>query len=95
MGIIEDQSEKLNLLEKTEEIDARRKKKNAAMDELLKKEKEKAEIEKLKQGSMLTSSSQLDQEDSHRRSLIHELQQNSNDSQKPIVKVLTNIQGIT
>ena len=95
MEAIEDNTEKLALLQKTLALYFRQQQRDQAKKDLIKKQKEEEYFRKIKEGSRPTPPSQLDLEDSHRRSLINDLKDNSDEILKPAVKFLTNIQGNT
>lgn len=93
---IEENTEKLDLLEKTKALELRQKKRVYDMDALVAKEKEAEKERDLLDGKITAASASiLDQEDAHRNMLVHNMnvQANANDNLKPVVKVLNNVQG--
>lgn len=93
MANISDHSEKLNLFEKTLEIEERQNQRAHEQNTLEETEKERERVQNLMSGNS-TMASVLEQEDVTRNELVHEMNINANnDNLKPVVKVLTNISG--
>lgn len=91
---IEENTEKLDLLERTLAVEEKQKKRFEQMIKEKEKEKEEALRRQLYEGSTasMSSSSILDKEDDQRKALMDALVRESS-SNAPVVKVLTNIQG--
>lgn len=92
MDNIKDSSEKMDLLQKTADIDNRQKLRKKQMEEEVAKEKEKERDAALVLNQR-TSESILNREEAHRKLLVAEMIEKSNEAQGPVVKVLANIQG--
>lgn len=97
MKSIEENTERMDLLEKTLEVEEKQKKR--LLDLTLQKEKEleKAHQNKLFEGNYSTNASVLDEEENQRKQLIDAMVSNNSNtsSNGPVVRVLTNIQGIS
>lgn len=95
MQSIEENSERLTLLQKTLSVEHRQKKR--LLDISIQKERqlEQANTAKLLEGytNCTTTDSILDQEDALRKTLVDAMVKNSTPSDAPTVKVLTNMQG--
>ena len=91
MEIIAENSEKLDLLEKTLALEDRQKKRILEHNIQKQKEAELNNQSKLYDGDCATSL--LDQEEAIRKELVDTMIQTSTPSTGPIVKVLTNVQG--
>lgn len=90
MSCITDNSERINLLEKTRDIECRQKKRMADLNDFTDKEKDKEnKLLEVKRSSTYI----LDQEEENRKMLVVDMNVNATDSVKPIVKVLNNVQG--
>lgn len=89
---IEEQSERLDLLEKTILVEEKQKKRISELNSLQNKNKEmEASLNLLDVNG--TSSSVLEQEEGHRKMLVDSMNKNSTNSNGPIVRCLTNVQG--
>lgn len=93
MQSIEENSERLDLLQKTLEVEQSQKKR--LLNESVRKTKEQEEENRLKlfAGSTSTPPSTLNHEEAHSKELVDAMVQNSSPSLAPVVKVLTNVQG--
>lgn len=91
MKAIEEHSERLDLLERTLAIEEKQKKRQMEFALMKHQEKEKNQNINLYEGA--SCSSLLDEEDAQRKKLLDNMVQNSTNSNGPIVKVLTNVQG--
>ena len=90
MDNISDHWEKLELFEKTLEIEERQNRRAHEQNQLEEAERQKERVKNL----LSAMESVLDQEDKQRNSLVHDMNVNANsDNLKPVVKVLTNMQG--
>lgn len=93
MTSIEENTERLDLLQKTAVLEEKQRKRiieiNAEKDKDLEQQKM---INLLQQNR--TSNSVLEQEEGHRNMLVEAMTRNSNSSNAPTVRVLTNVQGI-
>ena len=92
MESIEDCSERLDLLEKTLAVEEKQKKRKLDLAIQKKREDEESSKEQLHQIPP-TTQSLLDQEVSHRKSLVDAMVRESSPSNAPVVKVLSNITG--
>ena len=90
--MIEENTEKLDLLEKTLLIEEKQKKRLQGIMSQNEKEKEEAARIQLFEGNNATTMSMLDQEESQRKELMDGLIRNSTPN-APVVKVLNSIQG--
>lgn len=93
MKSIEENTERLDLLQKTLAVEEKQKKRLLEVSNNKKKELEESNQKKLYEVNCATTSI-LDQEDSHRKELVENMVQNSAPSLTPVVKVMTNVQGI-
>lgn len=92
MENIEDYTEKLDLMQRTKNIELRQKQRIASMQALAEKEKEKEREKNLIDGFKTTTpSSVLDQEDEQRKKLVHDMNINPSENLRPAVKVLNNV----
>lgn len=94
MSSIEENTEKLELLKKTFLVEERQKKRIYEMNLLRQKEVEEEKIHKLLEHKA-TSNSMFQQEDKHRKILVETMVKNANPTNRPIVKVLQNVEGIS
>ena len=92
--LIEECSEKLDLLEKTLKIEEKQKKRLSDMTMEKEKEKERARTNQLYEGTLTTSAAILDQEERHRKELVEDMVKNATSSNTPVVRCITNVQGI-
>ena len=92
MKCIEENSERLDLLQKTHLLEQKQKKR--LMEIALQREKEIAEANQMKlyEGTS-TNSSILDQEDALRKELADAMNKGSTTAITPVVRVLNNVQG--
>ena len=93
MKSIEENTEKLDLLERTVLVEEKQKNRLKAI--ALEKEREIAQSKKrqLLEGHAPTSAAMLDEEDNNRRELLDAMNRDSNPSNGPVVKVLSNVHG--
>ena len=91
---IEENTERLDLLEKSLAVELRQKKR--LLDICVEKQRgeEESERQKLYEGNSSTASL-LDQEDAQRKELFDAMVQKTTLSIEPVVKVLSNVQGIS
>ena len=94
MKCIEENTERMDLLEKTLQVEEKQKKRLLDLTLQREKDQEKANLSKLHEGNMSASTSMLDQEDAQRKHLVDEMVSNTTPSNAPVVRVLTNLQGI-
>lgn len=87
---MEDHYEKLSLLEKTKAIEDRQNERAARQNAAFQERRENERVADLMTG-LYTMDSVHTQEEAQRKSLVHEMNVNTNE--KTIVKVLTNLQG--
>lgn len=92
MDNISDHYEKLDLFEKTLAIEERQNRRAHEYNLLEEAENNRERVKNLMSGNS-TMGSVLEQEDVQRRALVHEMNVNASENLKPVVKVLTNIQG--
>lgn len=90
---ITDHSEKLDLLEKTLAIEERQNKRAHEQNAILDAKQEQERIKNMMDGNSSTMESVLEQEEKQRKQLVHDMNVNLTETTKPIVKVLTNLQG--
>lgn len=90
---IEENTERLDLLQKTVLLEEKQKKR--LRDLAIQKEKEVEEANRRKLYEASTPSSVLDHEERQRKELVDEMVQNSTPSLTPVVKVMSNMQGIS
>ena len=93
MQSIEENTECLDLLNKTLEVEERQKKRLLEISLKKKKELEEGQMKELFDGFNTTTTSILDQEDAHSKKLVEVMAQNTTPSNGPIVRVVTNVQG--
>lgn len=93
MTFIAENTERLHLLEKSLELEEKQKKRLHDLSIQRQKESEEAKRKALLQGNQ-TNSSILDQEEAQRKELMATLIRDETPSNGPVVKVLTNVQGI-
>ena len=94
MKLIEENSEKLDLLEKTLIVEERQKQRLAEVSVQNEKEQEIAKSAQLyDENSNSASTASLEQEDRQRKEIVHSMVVNSTPSNAPMVKCMTNIQG--
>ena len=92
MASIEENTERLDLLQRTLSVEEKQKKRLQDLTTLEKKENEQAQRLKMYEGFTSTNST-LDQEEAHRKELVDDMIKHSTPSNTPTVKVLTNLQG--
>ena len=92
MQSIEENTERLDLLQKSLAVEQKQKQRLFELSNNKKKELEEANRKRLYEVNCATTSI-LDQEDSHRKELVENMVQNSATSLTPVVKVMTNVQG--
>lgn len=93
MKCIEENSERLDLLQKTLSLEEKQRKRLLDITLQKQKEIESANQMKLYDGSTATNNSLLDQEDSLRKELADSMNQTSTPALTPVVRVLNNVQG--
>lgn len=93
MDNISDHTEKLRHFEESLAIDDRQNERAHQQNTLEETEKERDRVKNLMIGNS-TMASVLEQEDVLRSSLVHDMNVKADSSIKPVVKVLTNLQGI-
>lgn len=94
MSNIGDYSEKLDLLEKTRDIDSRHKKRDDDLNAIMQKENDQDKAKTTLFGQKKnTYESILQQEENNRKMLVHEMNENVTDNLRPVVKVLNHISG--
>lgn len=92
MKSIEENSERLDLIQKTYLLEQKQKKR--LLDLAIQKEREIAEANQKKLYDGTTSSnSLLDQEDAHRKELFQAMNNSSTTALTPVIRVLNNFQG--
>ena len=94
MECIGENSERLELLEKTLVLEQRQKKRMQDLSKQKQKELAEAHTLALYEGTLNSTTSVLEQEDAVRKDLVDAMVKNSTPSNGPVVKVLTNVQGI-
>ena len=92
MQSIAENTERLDLLKRTLQVEERQKKRLLDLTNQRKKEMEEADRKNFLEGNLNTVDFQ--KEEAERDQLIREMVQNSSKSDGPAVKVLVNIQGI-
>ena len=92
MQSIAENTERLDLLKRTLQVEERQKKRLLDLTNQRKKEMEEADRKNFLEGNLNTVNFQ--KEEAERDQLIREMVQNSSKSDGPAVKVLVNIQGI-
>lgn len=92
--LIEESSEKLDLLEKTLLVDERQRQRLLTMTMEKEREREKARTLQLYDGTLYTPSTLFEQEECHRKELVEEMMKSSTPSNMPIVRCINNVQGI-
>lgn len=95
MQLLEENTERLDLLERTLVLEQRQRKRLLDVSVQKQKEIEQANRVQLYQGTNSTTNSILNQEEAQRKELVDAMVQNSPPIMTPVVKVLTNLQGIT
>lgn len=90
---IEENTEQLDLLQKTLEVEQRQKNRLLQISLQKERENENEKRKNLLDGTSTTTNSLLDQEDTTRKELVQAMVENSNQCNGPVVKVLTNLQG--
>ena len=93
MKSIEENTEKLDLLERTVIVEQKQKQRLEALALEQQQQIENAKKRQLFEGHATTSTPILDQEDAHRKELVDTMVRECSSSQGPIVKVLTNVNG--
>ena len=93
MKSIEENTEKLDLLERTLQVEMKQKKRMEALNVQKNKEVEERNRQQLFEGQTSTPSTILDQEDANRKVLLDAMIRDSTPSNGPVVKVLTNVHG--
>lgn len=93
MQSIEENTERLDLLHKTLELEIKQKKRLMEISSMKQREIADASRTELYEGLNSTTNSMLCQEEAHRKELVDVMVQNSNSSNGPVVKVLNNVQG--
>ena len=93
MKCIEENSERLDLLQKTLSLEEKQKKRLLDLTIQKEMEIESANQLKLYDGATATSNSILDQEDTIRKQLAESMNQSSTTALTPVVRVLNNVQG--
>ena len=93
MKCIEENSERLDLLQKTLSLEEKQKKRMLDLTIQKEMEIESANQLKLYDGATATSNSILDQEDTIRKQLAESMNQSSTTALTPVVRVLNNVQG--
>lgn len=95
MVCIEENTERLDLLQKTLEVEERQRKRLEDIKIKMENDFEETQRRSLYEGytTCTTAASIMDQEDADRRQLMEEMVRHSTPSNAPTVKVLTNVQG--
>lgn len=93
MKLIEENSEKLELLQKAVSLEMKQKNRLTADAVQKQKETEKNKLTELYAGNSPSTSNALDFEDNQRRELVQSMVENSTQSNAPIVKCVSNMQG--
>ena len=93
MKCIEENTEKLDLLERTLMVEEKQKQRLQALALQKEKEIEESKRRQLFEAHTSTSAAMMDQEDAHRKELVDTMIKDSTPSNAPIVKVLTNVNG--
>lgn len=95
MKCIEENTERLDLMQRTYELEEKQRQRLLDISLQKKKELEQAQRSNMYDGysNSTTTDSMLDQEEANRKTLVDEMVKNSTPSNAPIVKVLTNLQG--
>lgn len=95
MVLIEENTERLDLLQKTLAVEIKQSKRLQDIKVQMQKDIAETQRKRLYEGysASTTTASILDQEDAERRQLLEELAKNSTSSDAPTVKVLNNVQG--
>ena len=93
MTCIEENTERLDLMQKTLAVEEKQKKR--LMEASIQKEQElqQANIMQLFEGNS-TADSVLNQEEAHRKQLVDHMLKNTSPSIAPVVKVVNNVQGM-
>ena len=90
---IEEYTERLDLLEKTLQLEERQHRRLQDLATQKEKEEEEAKKKELFEGMTNSTLSMLGQEEVQRKELVEAMIQQSTPANGPVVKVLTNIQG--
>lgn len=95
MKCIEENTEQLDLLQKTLQVEEKQKKRLMDLSVQNQKEIEISQRKQLYDGYLnsTTTTSMLDQEEAERKLLVDEMVRTSTPSNAPTVRVLTNLQG--
>ena len=94
MECIAENSERIDLFEKTVALEQRQKKRMMDLSIQKQKELDQANSLALYEGTFNSSTSVLEQEEAVRKELVEAMVHSSTPSNGPVVKVLTNVQGI-
>ena len=93
MKSIEENTEKLDLLERTLQVEQKQKKRLEAIAIQKQQQMEEANRRQLLEGHSTSSAAVLDQEDAQRKELVDAMIRESTPSNASVVKVLTNVHG--
>lgn len=93
MKCIEENTERLDLLQKTLSLEEKQKKRLKDMNIEREKQVQDEKIQKLYDGNGNSNSSVLDQEEALRKQLVDTMIQSATPATTPVVRVLTNVQG--
>ena len=90
---IEENTERLDLLEKSLQVEQRQKKRLEDLSKQQEKEREEASRRELYDGNKNTTLSNINEEEDQRKELVDAMIRHANPSNGPVVKVLTNVHG--
>ena len=93
MKCIEENAERLDLLEKSLSLEEKQKKRIQQISIQKEKDVEAEKILKLYDGTGNTPGSLLDQEEAQRKQLVDTMIKNETPATAPVVRVMTNLQG--
>lgn len=93
MTSIEENTERLDLMQKTFAVEEKQKKRLLEISLQTEKNMEQANQTRLYEGTT-TNDSVLNQEEAHRKELVDAMVQSTTPATAPVVKVLNNVQGI-
>lgn len=93
MKCIEENTERLNLLQKTLELEEKQKKRLLEISLQKRKENEDCQRKQMCDDYSNTTTTMLNEEEAIRKSLVDEMVKTCTPANAPTVKVLTNLQG--
>ena len=93
MKSIEENTEQLDLLERTLMVEEKQKQRLKALALQKERDIEECNRRQLYEGHSTTSAAKMDQEDTYRKELLDDMVKDATPSNAPIVKVLTNVHG--